>query len=65
MFGDKLTLEDCQQAIENLKKCDAPFQCAHGRPSVAPLLELSKLSMPPPKLKMKKLNFSRFNVISF
>ena len=55
MFGDKLTLDDCRQAIDDLKKCDAPFQCAHGRPSVAPILELSKLSMPPPKMTMKKL----------
>ena len=65
MFGDKLTLEDCRQAIDDLKKCDAPFQCAHGRPSVAPIVELSKLTLPPPKMTTKKLDFSRFNGISF
>ena len=64
MFGDKLTLEDCKQAINNLKSCNAPFQCAHGRPSVAPIVELTKLSMQPKKTT-KKLDFSKFNVISF
>ena len=63
MFGDKLTIGDCRQAIKELQQCDAPFQCAHGRPSVAPIIELSKLKMP--KKPMRKLDFSRFNVISF
>ena len=63
MFGDKLTIGDCQQAIKDLQKCDAPFQCAHGRPSVAPIIELSKFQMP--KTPIRKLDFSRFNVISF
>jgi len=64
MFGDKLTLEECKQAINNLKGCHAPFQCAHGRPSVAPIVELTKLSMQP-KMTVKQIDFSRNNVISF
>ena len=63
MFGDKLTLEECKQAINNLKGCQAPFQCAHGRPSVAPIVELTKLSVQP-KTTMKQIDFSRINVIS-
>jgi DNA mismatch repair ATPase MutL len=37
MFGDALEIEECQELIENLEKCDFPFQCAHGRPSIQPL----------------------------
>ena len=37
MFGDYLSLEDCQKLIQTLKTCKNPFVCAHGRPSVVPL----------------------------
>lgn len=40
MFGDPLTLEDCQEMIQQLSTCDFPFQCAHGRPSIVPLAKL-------------------------
>ena len=62
MFGDKLTKVECENLIENLKMCSAPFQCAHGRPSVAPIIKLDKFVQPS---KVSKLNFSKFNVISF
>lgn len=42
MFGDKLTDQQCQQLISNLSKCDMAFICAHGRPSVIPLLDLEE-----------------------
>lgn len=42
MFGDKLALEECRSLIEHLAKCDFPFQCAHGRPSMVPLLSLNQ-----------------------
>ena len=68
MFGDKLTLDDCRQAIDDLKKCDAPFQCAHGCPWV-PLSCSHRGTLQTfhatPKMTMKKLDFSRFNGISF
>ena len=34
MFGQHLTLDTCQQLMRDLALCGAPFQCAHGRPSV-------------------------------
>ncbi|KAL3667427.1 hypothetical protein V7S43_007653 [Phytophthora oleae] len=40
MFGDRLSLAQCQDLIEDLKTCQLPFQCAHGRPSVVPLAEI-------------------------
>jgi DNA mismatch repair protein MLH3 len=40
MFGDKLTDTQCRELISNLSKCSLAFQCAHGRPSVIPLVDL-------------------------
>lgn len=40
MFNDELSREQCQQLIQRLAKCAFPFQCAHGRPSMAPLIDL-------------------------
>lgn len=40
MFGDTLTHQQCSELIGNLSKCDLCFQCAHGRPSVIPLIDL-------------------------
>lgn len=41
-FGDQLSIEECESMIENLNKCQNPFECAHGRPSVVPLADLGK-----------------------
>ena len=40
MFNDVLTKDECQTLIARLGKCDFPFQCAHGRPSMVPLVDL-------------------------
>ncbi|KRZ87257.1 DNA mismatch repair protein Mlh3 [Trichinella sp. T8] len=42
-FGDRLTLNQCQNLIRQLVECEAPFHCAHGRRSVVPLFNLSSL----------------------
>jgi DNA mismatch repair protein MLH3 len=44
-FGDPLTREECVRLLEELSKCRAPFQCAHGRPTVIPLLKLNALDV--------------------
>lgn len=41
MFGKKLTNSECEQLIKELSNCKLPFQCAHGRPSIVPLCDLS------------------------
>ncbi|XP_057376522.1 DNA mismatch repair protein Mlh3-like isoform X2 [Daphnia carinata] len=43
-FGDELSLLQCTQLVRALGQCDVPFQCAHGRPLLAPLLELGELN---------------------
>jgi DNA mismatch repair protein MLH3 len=40
MFNDRLTLLECENLVKQLAECAFPFQCAHGRPSMAPLIEL-------------------------
>lgn len=43
VFGDILSLTECQDMMVKLSKTSLPFQCAHGRPSVVPLLLLEQL----------------------
>lgn len=43
-FGDALTREECGNLLQSLSLCDLPFQCAHGRPSVMPLISTDKLT---------------------
>lgn len=39
-FGDKLTHEQCVSIVRALEECEIPFNCAHGRPSIVPLVVL-------------------------
>lgn len=40
MFNDILSVDECQQLVSQLAQCVFPFQCAHGRPSMVPLLDM-------------------------
>ncbi|KAJ7437820.1 hypothetical protein B0H11DRAFT_1753330, partial [Mycena galericulata] len=42
MFNDTLTHAQCEKLVENLCQTAFPFQCAHGRPSLVPLIDLGK-----------------------
>ncbi|KAH8685383.1 hypothetical protein BGZ60DRAFT_522677 [Tricladium varicosporioides] len=46
MFNDELTLGQCEILIRRLADCIFPFQCAHGRPSLVPLVDLSTENNP-------------------
>jgi DNA mismatch repair protein MLH3 len=39
-FGDSLTHAQCSAIVMALADCDLPFLCAHGRPSIVPLVVL-------------------------
>lgn len=43
MFNDTLTIQQCKELVERLARCDFPFQCAHGRPSMVPLIDLGTM----------------------
>lgn len=40
MFNDVLTRADCEAMVKRVAACAFPFQCAHGRPSMVPLVDL-------------------------
>jgi DNA mismatch repair protein MLH3 len=40
MFGDKLSIATCEKLLSDLRICRLPFQCAHGRPSIIPLVQM-------------------------
>lgn len=40
MFNDLLSLDECQSLLGRLAGCALPFQCAHGRPSMVPLIDM-------------------------
>lgn len=40
MFNDVLSIPECQQLVAQLSQCAFPFQCAHGRPSMVPILDM-------------------------
>ncbi|PYI10326.1 DNA mismatch repair protein [Aspergillus sclerotiicarbonarius CBS 121057] len=40
MFNDVLDRDECQSLVRRLSDCVFPFQCAHGRPSMIPILDL-------------------------
>lgn len=42
MFNDPLPIDECQSLITRLSKCALPFQCAHGRPSMIPIVDESR-----------------------
>ena len=47
MFGDELQHPRCVDLIASLGACRLPFVCAHGRPSVVPLVEMNRGKPPP------------------
>ncbi|XP_036591867.1 DNA mismatch repair protein Mlh3 [Trichosurus vulpecula] len=59
-FNDSLSLEESCRLIEALSRCQLPFQCAHGRPSMLPLADIDHLEQekqyPKPNLtKLRKM----------
>ncbi|ETO10990.1 MutL DNA mismatch repair protein, partial [Reticulomyxa filosa] len=44
-FGDSLTRKKMQDILLTLRTCDQPFICAHGRPTLFPIADLTSLPM--------------------
>ncbi|KAL2634380.1 hypothetical protein R1flu_005859 [Riccia fluitans] len=44
MFGDALLPAESKQLVEHLKQTSLCFQCAHGRPTMVPLVDLRALN---------------------
>ncbi|SCU95420.1 LAME_0F12090g1_1 [Lachancea meyersii CBS 8951] len=37
MFGEELSVSECELLVTDLQKCRNPLYCAHGRPSLVPI----------------------------
>jgi len=57
MFGDLLDAARCKALVSELMSCSLPFNCAHGRPSMVPLVDLRPLRAY--KLEECRVNRSR------
>ncbi|KAK0206843.1 hypothetical protein DFS33DRAFT_1317462 [Desarmillaria ectypa] len=42
MFNDTLSMAQCERLVLQLANTAFPFQCAHGRPSLVPLTDISR-----------------------
>ncbi|KAG7447478.1 uncharacterized protein BT62DRAFT_776682 [Guyanagaster necrorhizus] len=42
MFNDALSMAQCERLVLQLASTAFPFQCAHGRPSLVPLTDISR-----------------------
>uniref|UniRef100_A0A7N6A230 WW domain-containing protein n=1 Tax=Anabas testudineus TaxID=64144 RepID=A0A7N6A230_ANATE len=57
-FNDDLSRNECFSLVASLSSCQLPFQCAHGRPSIAPLVDILHLDKDQkefPKPNLQKL----------
>ncbi|KAG2182221.1 hypothetical protein INT43_007148 [Umbelopsis isabellina] len=66
MFNDALSKNECQKLIDLMSECVYPFQCAHGRLSMVPMIKYNthgadqrqRLAQQPSR--QRKLTFERF-----
>ncbi|CAH1757084.1 3095_t:CDS:10 [Entrophospora sp. SA101] len=65
MFNDKLSLDQCKELIAKLSKCEFPFQCAHGRPSMIPILNLEGIQQQFHEQQQLLLNRQKQSVSSY
>ncbi|KAF7332355.1 Mismatch repair-related protein [Mycena kentingensis (nom. inval.)] len=57
MFNDPLTMAQCQKLVNSLAQTAFPFQCAHGRPSLVPLIGVAGRTG---RVERRKLEWARF-----
>ncbi|KAM9341271.1 DNA mismatch repair protein Mlh3 [Symphorus nematophorus] len=54
-FNDSLSGDECHSLVASLSSCQLPFQCAHGRPSIAPLVDIIHLDKDQKELQKPNL----------
>lgn len=53
-FGDSLTMNQCKALVDGMRETRMPFQCAHGRPTCVPLVDMAKLAQLEQVLQKKR-----------
>lgn len=56
MFEDRLSYDQCGRLVHQLSRTRFPFMCAHGRPSMVPLVILNEKDKPVTKA-YRKINW--------
>uniref|UniRef100_A0A8D3DBZ3 MutL C-terminal dimerisation domain-containing protein n=1 Tax=Scophthalmus maximus TaxID=52904 RepID=A0A8D3DBZ3_SCOMX len=54
-FNHSLSRDECHSLVASLSSCQLPFQCAHGRPSIIPLVDILHLDKDQKKPNLRKL----------
>lgn len=57
MFEDRLSHDQCDRLIQQLSRTRFPFMCAHGRPSMVPLVILNEQKDKPDIKAKRKINW--------
>nr|CAD7392345.1 unnamed protein product [Timema cristinae] len=62
-FGHELSVEESRVLLKYLGQCELPFQCAHGRPALAPIADLAIIDRDtaPVTSKPRKLNLEELH----
>ncbi|KDR84002.1 hypothetical protein GALMADRAFT_236565 [Galerina marginata CBS 339.88] len=64
MFNDSLSLTQCEKLVRQLSETVFPFQCAHGRPSLVPLVEAGQVQSNPLKRKRRRNDWTRLETMT-
>ncbi|XP_028293334.1 DNA mismatch repair protein Mlh3 isoform X2 [Gouania willdenowi] len=56
-FNHSLSRDECHSLVASLSSCQLPFQCAHGRPSIVPLVDVLHLDRD--QKELQKPNFQK------
>ncbi|AWP16590.1 putative DNA mismatch repair protein Mlh3 isoform 2 [Scophthalmus maximus] len=54
-FNHSLSRDECHSLVASLSSCQLPFQCAHGRPSIIPLVDILHLDKDQKELQKPNL----------
>ncbi|PPQ70442.1 hypothetical protein CVT26_013936 [Gymnopilus dilepis] len=64
MFNDSLSKNQCEKLVMQLSETVFPFQCAHGRPSLVPLIETGQLQAGTHKRKKRRCEWKRLETMA-
>ncbi|KIM46426.1 hypothetical protein M413DRAFT_441520 [Hebeloma cylindrosporum] len=63
MFNDSLSVTQCETLVKQLSKTVFPFQCAHGRPSLVPLIDTGEIQASTHIYKRGRKDWNRLETI--
>ncbi|KAF8914223.1 hypothetical protein CPB84DRAFT_1758748 [Gymnopilus junonius] len=64
MFNDPLSESQCEKLVKQLAETVFPFQCAHGRPSLVPLVDTGQLQAMVHKHKKRRNDWKQLETMA-